>query len=135
MRRIIFLIALFTSVTACSAATGDEIALTGNWQLVSGSVDGQSIPLIDASPVTLNVTGNEIGGTSACNSYGGQVTLDGPSIEIGDLVSTLMMCPPEVMDVEIPYTAALPEVATVAFDGDQLVMAGTGIELRFAPAG
>ena len=84
MRRIAFLIALFAFGTACSAATGDEIDLTGNWQLVSGSVDGQSIPLIDASPVTLNITGTEIGGTSGCNSYGAQFTLDGSSIEIRD---------------------------------------------------
>jgi heat shock protein HslJ len=135
MRRIYSLIIVVALVTACSAATGDELDLTGNWRLVSGSVDGQDIPLIDASPVTLNITGTEIGGTSACNSYGAQFTLDGSSIEIGDLVSTLMMCTPEVMDVEIPYTAALAEIDTVAIDGDQLVMTGSGIELRFAPAG
>ncbi|HKY48684.1 MAG TPA: META domain-containing protein [Acidimicrobiia bacterium] len=135
MRRITSLVILVAVVTACSAATGDEIDPTGNWRLVSGSVDAQDIPLIDASPVTLNITGTEIGGTSGCNSYGAQFTLDGSSIEIGDLVSTLMMCTPEVMDVEIPYTAALAEIDAVAIDGDQLVMTGSGIELRFAPAG
>lgn len=135
MRRILLGITLFAFVTGCASATTDEIDMTGNWQLVSGSVDGQAIPLIDGSPVTLNVTGTEIGGTSACNSYGGQFILDGSSISTGDLVTTLMMCTPDVMEVEIPYTAALPEVDTVAFDGDQLVMTGPGIELRFSPAG
>ena len=134
MRRIILLTAIF-AITACSSATADEIEITGNWQLVSGSVDGQAIPLIDGSPVTLNVTGTEIGGTSACNSYGGQFVLDGSSISIGDLFTTMMMCTPEVMDVEIPYTAALAEVDTVAVDGDQLVLTGPGIEMRVAPAG
>ena len=134
MRRIILLIALFAFASACSAATEDEIDITGNWQLVSGSVDGQAIPLIDGSPVTFNVTGTEIGGSSACNSYGGRFILDGSSISIGDLMTTLMMCTPEVMDVESPYTAALPEVETVAFDGDQLVMTGPGIEFRFSAA-
>ncbi|HUP14733.1 MAG TPA: META domain-containing protein [Acidimicrobiia bacterium] len=134
MRRIILLIALFSVVTACASATEDEIDITGNWQLSSGSVDGQAIPLIDSSPVTLNVTGTEIGGTSACNSYGGRFILDGSSISIGDLMTTLMTCTPDVMDVEIPYTAALAEVDTVAIDSDQLVMTGPGIELRFSPA-
>jgi heat shock protein HslJ len=132
MRRIILTIALFASVTGCASATEDEIDITGNWQLVSGSVDGQAIPLIDGSPVTFNVTGTEIGGTSACNSYGGRFILDGSSISIGDLMTTLMMCTPDVMAVEIPYTAALQEVDTVAVDSGQLVMTGPGIELRFA---
>ena len=127
-----FAIALFALVTGCSSATTDEIDMTGNWQLVSGSVDGQDIPLIDGSPVSLKVTGTEIGGSSACNSYGGQFILDGSSISIGDLSTTLMMCTPDVMDVEIPYTAALSEVDTVALEGGQLVLTGPGIELTFS---
>jgi heat shock protein HslJ len=135
MRRIILLITLLALITACSGGTDDEIDMTGNWRLVQGSVDGQAIPLMDGSPVTLNVTGTEIGGTSACNSYGSQFTLEGSTITIGDLVSTMMMCAPEVMDVEIPFTAALREVDTAAIEGEQLVMTGPGIELRFSPAG
>jgi heat shock protein HslJ len=133
MRRTFLLFTLFVFVTACGSAAEDEIDITGSWQLSSGSVDGQPIPLIDGSPVTLNVTGTEIGGSSACNSYGGQFILDGTAISIGDLMSTMMMCTPEVMEVEIPYTAALPEVDTVAFNGDQLVLTGPGIELTFSP--
>jgi heat shock protein HslJ len=79
------------------------------------------------------VVGTEISGTSACNQYGGQFILDGSEISIGDLYSTMMMCTPEVMAVEIPYTAALSAVDTVVMDGDELVMTGPGIELRFAP--
>lgn len=137
MSRIILSIALLAFIAACSSgeAVPEEIDITGNWQLATGSVDGQAIPLIDGSPVTLNITGTEIGGTSSCNSYGGQFILDGSAISIGDLSTTLMMCTPEVMAVEIPYTAALSEVDTVAFDGDDLVMTGPGIELRFSPAG
>ena len=98
-------------------------------------MDGAAIPLVEGSPVTLNITGTELGGTSACNSYGGQFVLDGASISVGDLMSTLMMCAPEAMAVEVPYMAALREVDTVAFDGDELVLTGPGIELRYSPAG
>ena len=76
-----------------------------------------------------------MGGTSACNSYGGPFVLDGASISVGDLVSTLMMCAPEVMTVEVPYVAALSEVDSVAFDGDELVLTGPEIELRYSPIG
>jgi heat shock protein HslJ len=136
MRRITLLISLLAVLAACSSTgtPSEELDITGNWQLVSGTVDGQAIPLIDGSPVTLNVTGTEIGGTSACNSYGGQFILDGSSISIGDLVTTLMMCTPDVMAVETPYTTALPEVDAVAIDGDRLILTGPGVELTFAPA-
>lgn len=137
MRPTLLCIALLAIIAACSAGESvpEEIDITGNWQLSAGSVDGQAIPLIDGTPVTLNITGTEIGGSSACNSYGGQFILDGSAISIGDLSTTLMMCTPEVMAVEIPYGAAISEVDTVAFDGDDLLLTGPGIELRFAPAG
>ena len=137
MNRISLLLALFAVATACTSgeAVPEEIDITGNWQLVSGSVDGAAIPLIEGSPVTFNITGTELGGTSACNSYGGRFVLDGASISVGDLMSTLMMCAPEVMAVEVPYMAALREVDTVAFDGDELVLTGPDIELRYSPVG
>ena len=102
---------------------------------MNGSVDGEAIPLLDGSPVTLNVTADEIGGTSACNSYERRMVLDGAEISLTDLVSTLMACTPEVMAVEVPYTAALAQVNAVTFDGDTLVLTGPGVELRFARAG
>lgn len=137
MNRISLLIVLLAVATACASgeALPEEIDITGNWQLSSGSFDGEAIPLVEGSPVTLNVTGTELGGTSACNSYGAQFVLDGASIAVGDLVTTLMMCAPEAMAVEAPYTAALRAVDTVAFDGDELVLTGPGIELRYSAVG
>ena len=135
MYRFILLSALIALSVACSSASADDLDITGNWELISGSVDGQAIPSLDGSPVTFDVTGTQIGGTSACNSYGAQMVLDGSSISIGDLTSTLMMCSPEAMAVEVPYTAALQEVDAVSLDGGELVLTGPGIELRFALTG
>lgn len=137
MHRIVQLVVLLVVASACSAseAIPEEIEITGNWQLVSGSVSGVALPLIDASPVTLNITGTELGGRSACNSYGGHFILDGASISIGDLMSTIMMCTPEAMAVEVPYVEALRIVDTVAVDGDELILTGPGIELRYSAGG
>jgi heat shock protein HslJ len=136
MRRILILTAFLALTSACSAESGGAgMDITGSWELVNGSVDGEAIPLIDSSPVTLDVTDIGIGGTSACNSYAADMVLDGAEISLGDLESTLMMCTPEVMAVEVPYTAALAQVNAVSFDGDTLVLTGPGVKLRFARAG
>ena len=137
MNRISLLIVLLAVATACTSgeALPEEIDITGNWQLSSGSFDGEAIPLIEGSPVTLHVTGTELGGTSACNSYGGQFVLDGASIAIGDLMHTLIACAPEAMAVEVPYLEALGKVDTIAVDGDELVLTGPGIELRYSAVG
>lgn len=129
-------VVLLAFVSACASAGSDptEVDITGEWVLGSGTVDGQAIPQMEGSRVTLNITGTDIGGTSGCNSYGGQFTLDGSAISIGDLMSTLMACSPEVMAVEVPFTDALSRVDTVAIDEGDLVMTGPGIELRFVAA-
>ena len=86
---------------ACGSAESGDLDVMGDWQLVSGSVDGQAIPLIEDSPVTLNLNGTEVGGTAGCNSYGAQLVLDGESISISDLTTTLMACAPEIMAVTV----------------------------------
>lgn len=136
MKPLSLLFAVLFFVPACSSmgSAPTEVDITGDWMLESGTVDGEPIPQIDGSPVTLNVTGTDLGGTSGCNSYGGQFTLDGSAISIGDLVSTLMACSPEVMAVEVPFTHALSRVDTVAIERGDLVMTGPGIELRFVAA-
>lgn len=137
MNRISLLVALLAVATACASgeALPEEIDITGNWQLVSGSLEGAALPLIEGSPVTLDITGTELGGRSACNSYGGQFVLDGASILIGDLMHTLIACAPEAMAVEVPYLEALGKVDTVAVDGDELILNGPGIELRYSAVG
>lgn len=45
----------------------------GSWQLMSGTVDGRPVPIVDSHPITLNIDGYVIGGTAACNGYGGNL--------------------------------------------------------------
>ncbi len=51
---------------------------------------------------------NKFVGSGGCNSYFGSVESSEPrSLTIGPLAGTMMMCPPEVMDVETRYLKAL----------------------------
>lgn len=118
------------------------------WQLTAAEVDGAALSLLDTHPVTLtssagNPAGNPagdpdtIGGTAACNNYGGQFTatadVDGTvSLTFGDLFSTEMACvPDEANQLESAYLAALPRVTTAERTGDTLVLSGEGVRLDF----
>lgn len=131
MTRAFPVIAFALIVAGCAAAPQADPDIEGNWRLVSGSVSGQPIPLIEGRPITLQVDGPNVSGNSSCNQYGGQVLVDGSAIEFGDLFSTLMGCEAELMAAESAYTDALQRVDTVAFDGAELVLTGPDAELRF----
>jgi heat shock protein HslJ len=62
-----------------------------------------------------------LAGSGGCNTYNGPYKVDGASIEIGPLASTMMMCAdPAVGQQETSYFAALDKAATCAFNGDRL---------------
>lgn len=82
-------------------------------ELPDGGIMGKA--LVEGTEITL--TFNEdgtLGGSSGCNTYGGNYTLDGAAITIDSLVWTLMACldPPGVMEQETTYLDTLGAVTT-----------------------
>ena len=135
MRRIIAIGAVALAITAC---LGSDFAdsVEGSWQLVSGTVDGVEVPIIDTHPITLTLEGDQANGVAACNSYSGPFTLDGSSIQFDDIAITEMACvdPPGVMEAEAAYTAGLLAVDTVTID-DGMTLTGPDVELVFESTG
>lgn len=112
------------------APTSGAFGLTsfGDWQLVSGSADGESIPTVASHPITLSVGEDSIGGTAACNNYFHDgLSDDGPPV-FG--VTEMACSPAEVMNSERAYLAALARVTEAALE-DGLVLTGDGVELVF----
>lgn len=105
--------------------------LDGSWQLSFGSMDGERLRTLPDHPVTLTIEGSEIGGTSACNSYGGRLALVDGRVDIVELGVTAMGCAEDVMAVEADYVASLDRVSAIRREGDELVLAGPQLELRF----
>lgn len=137
--RTLALVAVGFALMACGSAgtppsgpSGEPFDPQGSWELTSGQADGAAIPIVDDHPITLTIEGSEIGGTSACNHYGGRLTITGGRLEISDLGMTMMGCEEPVMAAEAAYTAALAAVESIGGDGDQLVLSGPNVELRFA---
>lgn len=131
--------ALALLLAACADSTEEEPAspdvdLHGVWELREGTGHAGPIPSVETHPITLAVETDErrISGTAACNSYGGELVLEGERVEITELFATEMACSPqEVMEAERAYLSALVEVTSVSRDRNELTLTGRGVTLAF----
>lgn len=113
-----------------TAGAGD-VDLEGSWHLVTGS-DAQGELDLTGRDVTLVVEGDEVSGTSACNHYFGDVTVDGEDVTFGGLGGTEMGCDPPVMDLEQRYLTALAAVEQGVRTRDDLTLIGPDVSLDLA---
>lgn len=135
---------LALAVSACGDAADDQAAdpgpdptvagLDGEWELVEGDGPDGPVPIPDGAAITLTIDGADWGGTAACNSYGGTVTVDDEGrVSQAGFAVTEMACPdPGLMDAEAAYLAALTQVDTASIVDDRLVLTGPQVRLRFA---
>ncbi len=111
-----------TPATALPGNGNDALAGT-SWVLTGLGIDA-GIPVVAGSTLTLDFSADgQAGGNAGCNSYGGDYTVAGETINFGQLVSTLMACTDTgVMDQEQAYLAALDSADRFAIVGDQLTI-------------
>jgi heat shock protein HslJ len=100
----------------------------GDWIVSGFGADGTSYVPADDWPVTMSVSGTQIGGTAACNGYGGVVDGTDGRFVVGDLSWTEMGCAPEVMEIEQAFLRALQQVDTFEAGETSLRLSGPGIE-------
>ena len=111
--------------------TDADADVEGDWELIGGTVDQVDFPLVPDFRITMNLHDGQVGGTAACNSYGGDYTLQGWSITFGMLAQTEMACEPGVMDAEQAFMSVLSSPRSLFRDGDTLQMTGDGVDLEF----
>ncbi len=66
--------------------------------------------LSDDHPVTLTINGSQVSGTSACNSYGGEIVVQGGEVRFGDMMMTMMGCEEPASSIEAAYHLALGRI-------------------------
>lgn len=136
MRRFVLLLVGVLALVACGSGTGAGAGgadVEGEWQLRSGTTDGTAIPQPDGPGATLDVSGDRASGTAFCNHWFATVRADGPGFALEGIGSTEMACRPDVMAAERAYLTALAAVDTATVDGEELVLTGEGVDLRFEP--
>lgn len=110
-----------------------EVAAEGSWQLVSGTVRDEPVPLVTGSRITLTIEGERATGRAACNRYGGTILIDGDAVSLGEIFRTAMACQPAVNSSEQAYFSALRLVDVGTRDDAALVFSGAETVLRFSP--
>jgi heat shock protein HslJ len=122
---------------------GDEGAATGAsalegvpWVVVSGLETAGW----EQTPPSVTFADGTVSGSSGCNRFTGSYSVDGDTLELGEIATTEMACPPPVMAVEREFVDAFGQVTAWRSDGDELVLSdGEGRErLRLglpSPAG
>ena len=114
-------VALLLALGLAAGCGGDDgtSSFVGVPWVVSSGVD---LAGDDAVP-SANFTDDTVGGSTGCNRFTAKYTLDGDAMDIGEIASTRMACPPPVDAVERAYLAALGRVTAWHLDGSDLVLA------------
>lgn len=108
-----------------AGAEAKNDGVDGDWVLVEG------VDVPNGSRVTMSVDGTTVGGTAACNSWGGEVTRDGDGFRVGQVGQTEMGCEPAVMTAEADFLAAIQGADEATVEDGRLRVRGTGPDLVF----
>ncbi len=108
------------ALTACATSGSLEGTL---WQMTAyRNIDGEMIESLPDVKTTAQFEDGSVGGNSGCNGYNGSYQIDGKKISFGPMMSTLMACPPPMMEQETGYMAALDMVDAFKVNGETLTM-------------
>jgi len=96
-----------TLLVYTTAPSGAE-AIAGDWNVTSFYTGTAISSPTGTQPLTAKFTSDDVSGNSGCNNFNGPAKVDGTSIAIGPLASTMMACADPAVDQQAQqYTHAL----------------------------
>ena len=138
MKNAIIAIAVLALLAGCAK---EAALVTGKQPVVAGTLEGgpwlvgdiNGGGIMDNARVDLTFDPGDqntsmVHGNSGCNRYRGSWKQDGATIKLGPFASTMMACPPAVMDTEQKFLKTLEAATTVTFEA-------TGAAILKAPDG
>ena len=132
MKQIFAITALFIVFTSFRSDTTVKVDLyNSKWQLKTiHSKEGAAYIYTNAF-IRFDEAQKRVSGNGSCNSFGGSVTINDNSLQIGNLFSTKMYCE-SVQSIEADFFAALGKVTRYEIKGNSLLMyMGDMLSLEF----
>lgn len=101
------------------------------WTLTSIVNADAASSIVGDNPVTLTITDGSVH-VSVCNQINGSVTVDGQSLDVGQLMSTRMACPSEEETIQEGTVISVLEAATAfSIEGSTLTIKASDQSLVF----
>lgn len=123
---MLFLLA-FVYLAGCGSPGGTGGRIEGTrWMLRSYFASGTMKTVQADTEVDALFEKGKVGGFSGVNTYQGTYKLSGSELIIGNLASTLMAGPQELMDLEQAYLADLGKTRSYTVDGQVLTLFDAG---------
>lgn len=93
--------------------------LEGEWNVTGYNTGTQAVtsPIAGTTLTATFTADGQVGGNAGCNSYSGPYKLDGKSLTVGPLATTMMACDQKIMDQETQFLAALQTPTNVETSG------------------
>lgn len=107
-----------------------------DWRLTDVLEEGGDLLHVDPQVLaTATFSDGRVTGSTGCNRYVGTFTLDGGSMRLSGIASTLMACPPPSSTVEAAFLMALDHVEAFDLTAEGLDLQSTDgtVLLRFVP--
>lgn len=82
--------------------------------------------IVEGSEITVDFAGGGLSVSAGCNVQNGGYSIDGGSLEVDAMTSTLMGCPEALMAQDDRIVTLLSSSPSVTLDGDTLVIDGDG---------
>jgi heat shock protein HslJ len=122
MKNLFFAFVIILGLSSCAKELAMETKQNSKWVLTEWP--GKMIPT--SAQATLNISdGNKIGGKAFCNTYGGNASFNGNSIQFSQIFSTKMFCN-ELAEAETNFTADLQSINSGKVSGGKLSLMKDG---------
>lgn len=142
MKKLIVSLVLVLAACACGSPSpadpggspGDESPpdeYLGTWHLTSGRGPDGMVPLVEDYSITLEITGERVRGSAACNSYDGTAKITDSTFDAPGFAVTEMGCQANVTASQDAYLAALQKVDSISREGETLTLSGPEVALTF----
>jgi heat shock protein HslJ len=135
MKRSIALVVAVVLLAGCDITSRDATIDLPGTSWVLAELDGAA-PVGETTPTIAFDDQGGVTGTGGCNTYNGEVTIDGSELTFSPLATTQMFCAEDgVADQEQAFLTALQGVSSYTVDDEGRLVLQDGVTLTFEVAG